>query len=251
MDDSERSLLPALTPARLVTCVCAAQVCAQIGAYTWPALLPEFIARWNLTNQEAGWITGLFYAAYTLSVPILVTLTDRIDPRAVYLSGVALTIVSHWGFAAYADGFWTSAAMRALAGIGWAGTYMTGLKLLADRVDAALMSRAVAGHAASIGVAGSLSFVFAGALNGSVGWRGAFVASGIAARIGWGRGLLWGPPRGPPTTPPTSSPSICTGAGASWRARTPARGNRKTRASPHAVANADSGFIISSDSDGV
>jgi len=184
-----------VSPARLVTCVCVAQVCAQIGAYTWPALLPEFIAGWHLMNGEAGWITGLFYAAYTLSVPILVTLTDRVDPRTIYLTGVGLTVVSHWGFAAFADGFWSAAAMRALAGIGWAGTYMTGLKLLADRVDPGLMSRAVAGHAASIGVAGSLSFVFAGALNGAFGWRATFVASGIAALIGWLIVLIWAPPR--------------------------------------------------------
>lgn len=184
-----------MSPARLVTCVCVAQVCAQIGAYTWPALLPEFIAGWHLTNGEAGWITGLFYAAYTLSVPILVTLTDRVDPRTIYLTGVGLTVVSHWGFAAFADGFWSAAAMRALAGIGWAGTYMTGLKLLADRVDSGLMSRAVAGHAASIGVAGSLSFVFAGALNGAFGWRATFVASGFAALIGWLIVLIWAPPR--------------------------------------------------------
>jgi len=184
-----------VSPARLVTCVCVAQVCAQIGAYTWPALLPEFIAGWHLTNGEAGWITGLFYAAYTLSVPILVTLTDRVDPCTIYLTGVGLTVVSHWGFAAFADGFWSAAAMRALAGIGWAGTYMTGLKLLADRVDPGLMSRAVAGHAASIGVAGSLSFVFAGALNGAFGWRATFVASGFAALIGWLIVLIWAPPR--------------------------------------------------------
>jgi len=184
-----------VSPARLVTCVCVAQVCAQIGAYTWPALLPEFIAGWHLTNGEAGWITGLFYAAYTLSVPILVKLTHRVDPRTIYLTGVGLTVVSHWGFAAFADGFWSAAAMRALAGIGWAGTYMTGLKLLADRVDPGLMSRAVAGHAASIGVAGSLSFVFAGALNGAFGWRATFVASGFAALIGWLIVLIWAPPR--------------------------------------------------------
>ena len=55
---------------------------------------------------------------------------------------------------------------RALAGVGWAGTYMTGLKLLADRVEPALMSRAVAGHAASIGIAGAFSFVFAGRSEG-------------------------------------------------------------------------------------
>ena len=64
---------------------------------------------------------------------MLVTLTDRIDPRIVYLTGVGLTIASHIGFAAFADALGSAAAARALAGIGWAGTYMTGLKLLADR----------------------------------------------------------------------------------------------------------------------
>ena len=39
-----------------------------------------------------------------------------------------------------------------------------------------LMSRAVAGHAASIGIAGALSFVFAGALGEWLGWRGAFTS---------------------------------------------------------------------------
>jgi predicted MFS family arabinose efflux permease len=182
-----------VTPSRLVTLVCVAQVCAQIGAYTWPALLPGFIADWRITNGEAGWITGLFYAAYTVSVPFLVTLTDRVDPRSVYLTGVAITVASHLGFAALADGPGGAAAARVLAGVGWAGTYMTGLKLLADRVEPALMSRAVAGHAASIGIAGALSFLLAGMLNRWLGWRGAFAAAAGAAVIGWLIVYLWAP----------------------------------------------------------
>ena len=175
--------------------MCVAQVCAQIGAYTWPALLPGFIADWHLSNSEAGWITGVFYAAYTVAVPVLVTLTDRVDARAVYLSGVALTIASHWSFAVFADGFWSAIVARALAGVGWAGTYMTGLKLLADRVDPILMSRAVAGHAASIGIAGALSFTFAGAMQRWYGWRGAFVGAGLAAVIAWLIVFWWAPTR--------------------------------------------------------
>ncbi|MGH7399999.1 MAG: MFS transporter [Candidatus Rokuibacteriota bacterium] len=170
-------------------------MCAQIGAYTWPALLPVFVSEWQLTNREAGWITGILYAAYALSVPILVTLTDRVDARRVYLSGVALTIASHLGFAFFAEGFWSALAMRALAGVGWAGTYMTGLKLLADRVDPVLMSRAVAGHAASIGIAGSLSFVFAGTLNQWYGWRESFVAGGLVTLVAWLLVFWWVPAR--------------------------------------------------------
>jgi MFS family permease len=174
-----------VSPRALVALVCAAQVCAQIGAYTWPALLPRFIADWRLTNSEAGWITALFYAAYTVSVPVLVTLTDRVDARTVYLTGVGLTVASHAAFALIVDGPWGAALARVGAGIGWAGTYMTGLKLLADRVDAALLSRAVAGHAAGIGVAGALSFLLAGALAERAGWRGAFAGAALMAAAAW------------------------------------------------------------------
>src|SRR6476620_6935876 len=72
-----------------------------------------------------------------------------------------MTVAGHLLFGLLADGFWSAMAARALTGAGWAGTYMTGLKFLADRVEGKLMSRATAGHAASIGVSGALSFAFA------------------------------------------------------------------------------------------
>jgi MFS family permease len=171
--------------ARLVAVVCAAQVLVQIGAFFWPALLPTMIPLWGLTNSEAGWITAIFYAAYLTAVPILVTLTDRVDAKLVYLFGVGCTVAGHLLFGIYADGFWSALATRTLAGIGWAGTYMTGLKLLADQVDAKLMSRAVTGHAASIGISGALSFSCAGLLAGFYGWRPAFIVAGLSAAAAW------------------------------------------------------------------
>ena len=170
---------------RAIAFVCAAQVLVQIGAFFWPALLPEMMARWSLTNSEAGWITAAFYGAYIVAVPVLVTLTDRIDAKRVYLCGVALTVAGHALFAAFADGFWSAFAARALTGIGWAGTYMTGLKLLADKVDGPLLSRAAAGHAASIGISGALSFACADLLASIGGWRLAFVAAAVSACCAW------------------------------------------------------------------
>ena len=151
----------AASATRLVVVVCAAQVLVQIGAFFWPALLPRMVALWGLSYSEAGWITAAFYGAYIVAVPVLVTLTDRVDPKIIYLFGVSLTVAGHALFALTADGFWSAFGARSLTGIGWAGTYMTGLKLLADSVDGKLMSRATAGHAASIGIAGALSFASA------------------------------------------------------------------------------------------
>jgi predicted MFS family arabinose efflux permease len=170
-----------LSALQLVLLICAAQVLIQIGAFVWPALLPDLVQRWSLTYAEAGWITGIFYGAYIVAVPVLVTLTDRIDAKRVYLFGVAATALGHVLFALLADGLWVALAARALAGIGWAGTYMTGLKLLADKVDAKLMSRAAAGHAASIGISGAVSFAYAAFLADLAGWPAAFLVSGGSA----------------------------------------------------------------------
>jgi predicted MFS family arabinose efflux permease len=157
----------------------------QIGAFFWPALLPGMMALWSLSNSEAGWITASFYGAYMLSVPVLVTLTDRIDPKRVYLFGVASTVAGHLLFGLLAEGFWSALILRALTGIGWAGTYMTGLKLLADRVDAKMMSRATAGHAASIGISGALSFATGDLIAAFAGWQAAFLAAASSAAVAW------------------------------------------------------------------
>ena len=175
----------ARSPSRLVAVVCTAQVLVQIGAFFWPALLPGMMPLWNLSNSAAGWITASFYGAYMVSVPVLVTLTDRVDPKRVYLFGVAATVFGHLMFALFADGFWSALAMRALTGMGWAGTYMTGLKLLADRVDAKMMSRATAGHAASIGISGALSFACGDLIAAAAGWRAAFFAAAMSAGVAW------------------------------------------------------------------
>ena len=196
-DRAAAAAVPAVAPARLVALVCGAQVFVQIGAFFWPALLPQMMARWSLTNSEAGWITSSFYAAYMLAVPVLVTLTDRVDPRRVYLFGVGCTVLAHLAFGFAAHGFWSALALRALAGMGWAGTYMTGLKLLADQVDTRLMSRAVTGHAASIGISGALSFVLGDAIASALGWQAAFLFAGITAAIAWLAVALAVPARAP------------------------------------------------------
>ena len=211
-DDETTSSAEKPGAARLVALVCTAQVLAQIGAYTWPALLPEFIPLWGLDYSQAGWITASFYLTYMLTVPILVTLTDRIDPRRVYLFGVGCTIIAHFLFAFYAEGFWSAFLFRALAGMGWAGTYMTGLKLLADQVDGKLLSRAVTWHAASMGVSGALSFVIAGIWSEMWGWQGAFIVAGSCAGAAWLIAAIFAPKQLPKPKPQNeagqSSPAL-------------------------------------------
>jgi MFS family permease len=164
-----------------VAAIVAAQVLTQIGAFTLPALLPGYIERWNLSKTEAGWLVGIFFAAYVPAVPVLLALTDRVPARRVYLVGTGLTALSHLGFALLADGFWSGLLMRALAGIGWAGAYMPGLKAIADPLEGTAQSRAVSWHAAGVGIAGAASFACAALFDALAGPTAAFLFGGIAA----------------------------------------------------------------------
>ncbi|MEE8296746.1 MAG: MFS transporter, partial [Hyphomicrobium sp.] len=161
---------------KTIAIFCLAQTLAQLGAFTFPALLPVFFDVWTLSHTEAGWLSGVFFGAYSLSVPLLVTLTDRVDARRIYMWAVALTTLSHLAMAFAATGFWSAFLFRVLAGVGWAGTYMVGLKALTDQVEGASQSRAVAFHAASIGISGSLSFAIAGVVTTWLEWQAAFIA---------------------------------------------------------------------------
>src|SRR5437763_7732434 len=161
----------------------AAQAMVQIGAFTLPALLPGYIERWQLSKTEAGWLIGVFFAAYVVAVPVLVALTDRIPMRRVYVVGAGLTAISHLGFAFIADGFWSALMLRGLAGIGWAGAYMPGLKAIADTLQGNAQSRAVSLHAAGVGIAGASSYAVAGLIDSIAGPSAAFVFGGLSALI--------------------------------------------------------------------
>ena len=195
MASDRRRFTQAMRLHRGVVAMCAAQACAQIGAFSVAALLPTLIAAWSMSNTEAGWISGIYYAAYTLVVPFLSSLTDRVDPKRVYLGSVAVTAIAFVGFAWVATGFWSALAFRALMGAGWAGSYMPGLKALSDLTEGPQQSRAVAAHAAAVGVSGALSFGVAGAANAWLGWQWALVPGALGAALAFVLVLVGLPPR--------------------------------------------------------
>jgi len=181
-----------------VVAMVTAQILTQIGAFTLPALLPEMMARWSLSATEAGWLIGVFFAAYVPAVPVLLSLTDRVPARRIYLIGTGATALAHLGFAFFADGFWGGLFFRALAGIGWAGAYMPGLKSIADPLTGVAQSRAVAWHAAGVGIAGAASFALAGLCDALVGPGFAFLVAGLAATGAFAIAMLILPDTPPP-----------------------------------------------------
>jgi MFS family permease len=150
---------------------------------TFPALLPLFIEEWQLSKIDAGWINGLYFIGYLSVVPILSSLTDRVPPRIIFLTGMAISCVSSAAFALYAEGFWTAIIFRTLTGAGLAGLYMPGLKMLTDHLAGPTQSRYIAFYTASFGVGAALSYFIAGELNTVLNWQWAFGAAAIGPAV--------------------------------------------------------------------
>lgn len=177
------SLMTDPSPRMLLAAICFAEIAGMAAFATFPALVPVFQPDWALNNTEVGWISGIYYAGYVVAVPVLVSLTDRMDARHIYLACMAVSGISALGFAFLAHGLWTGSLWRFLQGVGLAGTYMPGLKALTDRLPAEAQSRGVAFYTSSFGIGSSLSFLIAGEIEALLDWRWAFILSAIGPVI--------------------------------------------------------------------
>jgi MFS family permease len=166
-----------------IAAILTAEVLGMLGISSFAGLLPEFARLWHLSATEAGWISGLYYAGYVAAVPVLTALTDRVDPRRIYLASTALGGVANLGFALTAHGFWSAVVWQVLSGLGLAGTYMPGLKALTDRVAGPHQSRALASYTSgfSLGIGGS--FLIAGGIGVPYGWQWAFLVPAATSAL--------------------------------------------------------------------
>ena len=163
--------MPSRSPFVLTTAMVMAMVAGMTSFVTFPALLPMFQQEWELSSTQAGWISGIFFAGYVISVPILTSLTDRIDSRRVFLASMALSALATAGFGLTASGPWTASFWRFIQGIGFAGTYMPGLKAITDLVPERVRNRCVAWYTATFTVGSGVSFLLSGILATAYSWR--------------------------------------------------------------------------------
>ena len=162
-------------PLNLLIAICVAQVLSMLPFAGWPVMLGALQGEWGLTNTQAGVIGGLYFVGYVSAVLVLVSLTDMLDPRIVYVFSALAAALGAAAFSGLAGGFYSAAAAWTVAGIGLAGTYMPGLQVLNSRLDAVRRVRYVAWYTATFSIGSGVSFIVAGALSDIFPWRWVFV----------------------------------------------------------------------------
>lgn len=195
-NESSTRALDRLPSARLVGLLVLAQICSVLGSAAFASTLVKLAALWHLDSTRAGWISSAYFLGYTLGVPLLVALTDRIDSRVIYLASCAIGALAGSGFALLAHGFWSAFALQALAGLATGGTYMPGLRLLTSRLSGRTRIRAVPYYTTAFAVGTSLSFLLSGWMAERYGWQAAFLAGGAGAGMSAALAMIatWGIP---------------------------------------------------------
>jgi MFS family permease len=175
-------------------------VLTMIGFSAFPALLPRFIEVWSLSSIEGGMVNSAFFLGYTVAVPLLVSVTDRIDARRIYVASAFLGVAANLGFATLAHDAPSAAAFMALYGVSLAGTYMPGLRVLGEHLPATMIARATADYTSSFGLGAAISYVLSDLLAERYGWPAPFVAASAASLLAGALILAVAPPSRPPAT---------------------------------------------------
>jgi predicted MFS family arabinose efflux permease len=168
----------------VIAAMCVGQLGSLLPHVVVPSILAAFlIPEWHLSGAQAGLLAGSGAAGYMLTVPMLATLTDRIDARKILIVGSAVSALGTLLFGLFATGLWSGALFNAIAGIGFAGAYMPGLKALTDRLEPGDSSRAVTLYTSSFSFGVGLSFLVSQLVAEAWGWRTAFLVTALGPLI--------------------------------------------------------------------
>jgi MFS family permease len=168
----------------LVAAMCLAQVCNLLPHVVVPAIMAQHLMPlWQLSASQAGLMASAYAFGYMLAVPILAALTDRIDARWILLVGSAVSGLATIAFGLFADGLLSASLIWAIAGAGFGGAYMPGLKALVDRLPPGDTSRSVTLYTSCFSVGVGLSFLVSQLAADHYGWRVAFYIAGLAPAV--------------------------------------------------------------------
>jgi sugar phosphate permease len=132
-------------------------------------MVPELMAKFQLTAEEFGFITSLYYIAYTPMQLVVGLTTDIMGPRKTLTAAVLICALGSLLFGS-TDAIWLAGTGRFMVGFGSAFAFVGVLKLAAIWLPDSRFAF-FAGLATALGMVGAM--------------MGVVQLSALVARIGW------------------------------------------------------------------
>ena len=128
----------------------------------------------GLNNAGAGALFSAYLAGYAASALYLIPLTDRIGPKRIMYVSAAIAVAAHLLFPLTTYNVFVGVVLRAVAGVGFLGVYIPGLRLVARRFEKSGRGSAMGLFVTAQYASHSGSLALTGWLMASMEWRDAF-----------------------------------------------------------------------------
>jgi len=169
---------------RWLLLLCLTQLFIMLVFINYSAVLPLLKEEWQMNNTMAGSIFSVYQLGYILSGVILSTLADRFSIKKIFIISALWSGTANLLFAIYAHDYSSAMLLRALTGIGMGGTYMPGLKLVAEKFPGSQRGKAIGLYVGSLVLGASFSLLVTGTTASLAGWRTAFVVCSLGVFTG-------------------------------------------------------------------
>lgn len=165
--------------------ICVSQVLLMMVFLNYSAVLPLLQREWGISNTTAGSIFSTYQVGYIFSAVLLSFLADRYSAKYIFLLSAIWSVIANALFALFAAGATSAIILRGMAGLGMGGTYMPGLKLVAERFGSEARGRAVGLYVGSMVLGAALSLSVTGLVASLAGWRLAILATAGGTFLGF------------------------------------------------------------------
>ncbi|MBD8036044.1 MFS transporter [Solibacillus sp. A46] len=152
--------------------------------FNFSAVMPVIEEEWGLTSSQSGIIIAFFHIGYVGAIIFYSLLIDKYNPKYFIVIGALIAGISGIAFAIMAEGFWLTLLLRMISGIGIAGIYVPGMRILTDLFPVHKRGEAVGIYVGSLVVGSGFSLLVSGILIEYIGWQGVIFITSCLSIIG-------------------------------------------------------------------
>jgi MFS family permease len=148
-----------------------------------PTAVPLLRQEWGTSDTELGGVFTAYRLGYLAAVLLILPLTDRWRARYVIGGCSAVASLSFLLFPLLAHDPWSAALLRGAAGLGLAGVYLPGVRVVSAAATPERRGLIVSIYVSAYYFGAALSLWASGALLPTFGWRGASWVLGAVSAL--------------------------------------------------------------------
>lgn len=151
--------------------------------FNFSAVMPIIEREWGLTSTQLGIIIAFFQIGYVAGIVVYSILLEKYNPKYFMIFGALISGISGIVFAIFAHNFWIALLLRFISGIGIAGIYVPGMRVLTGIFEPQERGRAFGIYVGSLVFGSGFSLLISSLFVSSIGWKGVILVTSLLSII--------------------------------------------------------------------